>query len=65
MKLMIINGTPKTEGICYSLVQTAEKTALSCGADVDIVRLADLDLIGCKMCGDGWGICYSVIKRMG
>ena len=59
MKLLIINGTPKTEGICYSFVQTARETALSCGVDVDIVRLADLDLIGCKMCGDGWGICYT------
>jgi len=31
--------------------------AVEGGADVDEIRLCDLDLIRCQVCGDGWGPC--------
>ena len=58
MKLMIITGSPKTEGICHSFVEIAKETAMACDACVEIIRLADMGLTPCEMCGDGWGICY-------
>jgi len=58
MKLLIIAATPKLEGVTYSFVQTAEETAKSLGIDYETIRLSSLNLTKCKMCGDGWGICF-------
>ena len=58
MKLLIVNGTPKTDGICYSFVTVAEETAKGLGVEHETIRLAGLNLAKCKMCGDGWGICF-------
>ena len=58
MKLLIVNGTPKTDGLCYSFVTAAEETAAELGADAETVRLSGMNLAKCKMCGDGWGICF-------
>jgi multimeric flavodoxin WrbA len=59
MKILIISGTPKKEGLCYSLVTAAYESAVGSGAETEIIRLADYDLSRCKMCGDGWGICFN------
>jgi multimeric flavodoxin WrbA len=58
MKLLIINATPKTDGICYSFVTTAAETAAALGIEAEVIRLSGMDLTKCKMCGDGWGICF-------
>ena len=57
MKLLIVNATPKTDGLCYSLVTTAEETAAEIGVEAEVIRLSGINLTKCKMCGDGWGIC--------
>ena len=62
MKILIINGTPKKDGLCHSFVKAAEEAAVSNGAKAEIVRLADMNLAKCKMCGNGWGICNSEHK---
>ena len=59
MKLLIISGTPKTEGICHSFVEIAKETATKVGFEVDELRLADEKLVSCQMCNDGWGTCSS------
>jgi multimeric flavodoxin WrbA len=59
MNLLIISGTPKTEGITYSFVKAAEETASKLGIKAEVIRLAGLNLAKCKMCSDGWGICFS------
>ena len=59
MKLLIISGTPKKDGICHSLVTVADETAAALGAETEVLRIADLKFSPCKMCGDGWGICRS------
>ena len=58
MKILIINGTPKMDGICYSFVQTAENTAKEIGVEFETIRLTGLGLKKCVMCDDGWGICF-------
>ena len=59
MKILIVSGTPKTDGLCHSLVEAAAETAVGLGVEADIIRLGETDLSKCKMCGDGWGICFS------
>jgi multimeric flavodoxin WrbA len=58
MKILIISGTPKTDGITHSLVVTARETAASIGCEAEVISLSASTLHGCKMCGDGWGVCF-------
>ena len=57
--LLIISGTPKTEGITYEFVKKAEKTADEIGLKFETIHLARENLKKCKMCADGWGVCFS------
>jgi multimeric flavodoxin WrbA len=57
-KLLIVNATPKTDGLCYSFVEAAKEAAGSLGLNPEIIRLAGLGLKKCMMCYDGWGICF-------
>jgi multimeric flavodoxin WrbA len=56
MKLLIISGTPKKDGLCASLVQAAKEAG---GEKCGLVSLSDLKLEGCRACGDGWGSCLN------
>jgi len=61
MKLLIISGTPKIDGITHSFVQAAEETAAKLGISAETIRLAGKggeSLLKCKMCHEGWGICF-------
>lgn len=58
MKLLIINGTPKLDGVCYSFVTAAEEMAQKLAIDFETIRLSSEKLKKCIMCDDGWGICY-------
>ena len=55
MKVLIISGTPKKDGLSHNLAKTAYEAAISQGAESQIIQLTGLSL--CQMCGDGWGIC--------
>ena len=57
--ILIISGSPKKDGICYSLVKTAEETVKEQNAKVKVLNLKELALNKCQMCGNGWGICFS------
>ena len=59
MKVLIISGSPRSEGICHSLVTTALDTSKESGAEAEVHKLSDYKLEQCKMCGDGWGTCRS------
>ena len=58
MKILIISGTPKSDGLCHSLVTAAAEAAFTKGVETEVVKLSDFNLQRCKMCGDGWGSCY-------
>lgn len=57
MKVLILSGTPKHEGLCCSCVDAALAGAEKSGADCEVIRLCDYKLARCAMCGDGWGTC--------
>ena len=57
-KLLIVNATPKKDGLCYSFVETAKEVADNLGLEAEVIRLAGFGLQKCIMCHDGWGICF-------
>jgi len=59
MKICILSGTPKEEGLCQSFIEAAKQGAIDAGAEVDEIRLNDYDLLRCQVCEDGWGTCRS------
>lgn len=61
-KLIIVNATPKKDGLCYSFVETAKEAADTLGLDSEIIHLSSLSLKKCMMCYDGWGICFKEHK---
>lgn len=59
MKICILSGNPKTDGLCQSVINAAKLGALDGGAEVDEIRLCDLNIDRCQVCGNGWGLCRS------
>ena len=57
MKVLILTGTPKEEGLSVSCVQAAAAGAKKAGADTEIVELCKTSISRCHVCGDGWGTC--------
>jgi multimeric flavodoxin WrbA len=57
MKVIILSGTPKNEGLCHSCVSAAASAVKNAGADCEVIKLNDYKLVRCAMCGEGWGIC--------
>jgi multimeric flavodoxin WrbA len=57
-KLLIVNATPKTDGLCHSFVEAAREAAVCLGLEPQVIRLAGYGLKKCAMCHDGWGICF-------
>jgi len=57
MKVIIISGTPKSEGLCCACEQAALTGATRAGADCELIKLCDYKLARCAVCGDGWGTC--------
>ncbi len=57
MKIVIVSGNPKEDGLCQSVITAAKLGAIEGGAEVDEIRLCDYGLSYCRVCGDGWGTC--------
>lgn len=57
MKICILSGNPKEDGLCQSVIEAAKLGAQEGGAEVDEIRICDLNLISCRVCGEGWGTC--------
>jgi len=57
MKVLIISGTPKKEGLACSCVNVAYSGATQAGGECEIANLRDYQLNRCEMCGEGWGTC--------
>ncbi len=57
MKVIIVSGTPKSEGLCCSCVDAAMTGVISAGAECEVVKLHEYNLLRCAVCDDGWGIC--------
>ncbi len=50
MKVIAFNGSPRKEGNTAILLKKALDGAASCGAEVELVHLYDLDYKGCTSC---------------
>lgn len=57
MKISILSGNPKTDGLCQSIIEAVKLGAAKGNAEVDEIRLCDFSLTRCQVCGDGWGPC--------
>lgn len=57
MKIVVLSGTPKSEGLSVSCVAAAVTGAERGGSSVIVVDLCKTPIGRCKVCGDGWGIC--------
>ncbi|NLZ93712.1 MAG: flavodoxin family protein [Firmicutes bacterium] len=57
MKICVLSGNPKKEGLCQSVIEAAKSGAREAGAEVDEIRLTDYKLERCQVCGSGWGTC--------
>ena len=61
-RILIVNATPKRDGVCYSFVQAAKETTEALGVEADVLDLSTYGLNKCLMCNDGWGICRTEHK---
>ncbi|MHB1315727.1 MAG: flavodoxin family protein [Christensenellales bacterium] len=59
MKICILSGNPKKDGLCQSVIDAAISGALEAGAQADEIKLCDYELVRCQICGEGWGPCRS------
>ena len=57
MKVVVLSGTPKSEGLSASCVTAAATGAKKAGASVTVIDLCKTAIGRCKVCGEGWGIC--------
>ncbi len=49
-KIYAVNGSPRKNGNTAQLLQKALEGAVSAGAEVKLIQLADLDFSGCRSC---------------
>jgi len=57
MKICILSGNPKKDGLCQSIIDAVKAGASEGGAEVDEIRLCSFKLTSCRVCGNGWGTC--------
>lgn len=62
MKICVLSGNPKTDGLCQSAVDAARLGAVEGGAEVVEIRVCDLNMGRCQVCGSGWGPCRAEHK---
>ena len=59
MKICILSGNPKKQGLTQSVIDAAKLGAVEAGAEVVEMRLGDFEMGRCQVCGSGWGPCRS------
>ena len=59
MKICILSGNPKADGLTQSVIDAATLGAVEGGAEVVEIRLGDFEMGRCKVCDTGWGPCRS------
>ena len=50
MKIVIVNGSPRTDGATAAILRSMEKQLLACGAEVEYYDLSLLTMSQCKGC---------------
>ena len=57
MHVLVIHTSPNLDGLTAACATAAAEGARSAGAEVELVRLNDLDVGLCQACDNGWGTC--------
>jgi multimeric flavodoxin WrbA len=57
MHVLVIHTSPNLDGLTAACATAAADGARSAGAEVELVRLNDLDVGMCQACDNGWGTC--------
>ena len=57
MRVLVLQSSPNRDGLTAACAAAAIEGARRAGAEVEDVRLNDLDLRRCAACGNGWGTC--------
>ncbi|HHE72776.1 MAG TPA: NADPH-dependent oxidoreductase, partial [Chloroflexi bacterium] len=57
MKVLVIHSSPNRDGLTAACAAAAAAGAREAGAEVEEVRLNDLDVGMCQACDNGWGTC--------
>ena len=57
MKVLVVYSSPNVDGLTAACSAAAVAGAEAAGAEVEEVRLNDLNVGMCEACGDGWGTC--------
>lgn len=57
MNILVVYSSPNDDGLTAACSAAAVEGAREAGADVEEVRLNDLDVGMCAACNNGWGTC--------
>jgi len=57
MKIIVIQSSPNRDGLTAACTAAAASGAREAGAEVEDIRLNDLDVGLCAACDNGWGPC--------
>jgi multimeric flavodoxin WrbA len=60
MKMVVLSGNPKKEGLCHSITDELIRGAKDGGAEVE--EISTNNMTACHVCGDGWGVCKTQRK---
>jgi multimeric flavodoxin WrbA len=58
MKILIISGTPKHDGVTHDFVVAAQAVVAEMGHQAEVINPHHAGIQCCAMCNDGWGICF-------
>ncbi len=59
MKVMILSGNPKKNGLCESVTEELRQGIAEAGVEWEEIRLSEYGIERCHVCGEGWGTCRS------
>lgn len=57
MKVMVISASPNKDGLTEACCQEARLGVEESNGEAVMVRLNDLKISNCRVCGNGWGTC--------
>jgi len=58
-KVLGIQSSPNQDGHTSKLTQMVLRGAEEAGAQIELIHLHSLNILACKVCAQGWGICKS------
>lgn len=59
MLIVGLNASPNEDGLTASMLKQTLEGAAQAGAETALVHMKTLDLLACRQCGNGWGLCRS------